>query len=549
MKQLPLLADEEFESWSFNFVASQLKVSDATVRNWVKTGYLRVDHNNLITRASVDHFKEEVAGSEKLIRRANKSHYDEHNHEGLASSIASRINAANATPVGEELSTVYENSLSNSHKNKEGIYYTPPEIAARFFQGLGLDLETATFCDPCCGTGNFLLAALSAGFKPWNIHGYDTDSTALSIAARRIEETSGHRSSNLLNSDFLEDVTLCSNGALQQYDVIFTNPPWGKKIDKEDKERFGTALRAGKSLDTAALFYFACSRVVKPSGYLGLLLPDAFFNINTFGDARKHLLKQTVISLFDFGKPFKGLVTKALGFVANVAHPSPQHLTHCYLTGDAYERRQLSFSTNPSNIINISCRQEGEAIIERIYSYPHITLFGNARWGLGIVTGNNNKFCATDQKPGYIPVCRGSDIHADKVAAPTCFIPSDLSQYQQVAPKGLYEAKEKLLYRFISSDLVFFCDDEQRYCLNSVNLVIINNSFPLNTRQVAKLLNSKIINWLFRNLFMTHKVLRSDLEKLPLFHEFVLSTPNFTEGDLHDYLGIEEVNGTFRIKK
>ncbi|SMM98516.1 hypothetical protein SPONN_2444 [uncultured Candidatus Thioglobus sp.] len=61
-------------------------------------------------------------------------------------------------------------------------------------------------------------------------------------------------------------------------------------------------------------------------------------------------------------------------------------------------------------------------------------------------------------------------------------------------------------------------------------------------------MNGEILNWLFKKLFRTHKVLRSDLERLPIFDEFFRIHNNYCEQDLHKYLNIERHNGTFRIK-
>ncbi len=130
------------------------------------------------------------------------------------------------------------------------------------------------------------------------------------------------------------------------------------------------------------------------------------------------------------------------------------------------------------------------------------------------------------------------------------FIPGDLSLYQQVAPKELYQAKEKLIYKFISSKLVFFCDTKQRYILNSVNLLIPNEDFPISQIQLSKILSGKVMNWLFKNIFDTHKVLRSDVESLPIHSDYFHKHSTFSDVDFANYLGLEELeSGSFRIKK
>ncbi len=64
----------------------------------------------------------------------------------------------------------------------------------------------------------------------------------------------------------------------------------------------------------------------------------------------------------------------------------------------------------------------------------------------------------------------------------------------------MYQAKEKLIYKFISSDLCFFCDTQQRYILNSANLLIPMN-MGITAEQLTNLLNSEIINWLFKKCY------------------------------------------------
>jgi site-specific DNA-methyltransferase (adenine-specific) len=44
----------------------------------------------------------------------------------------------------------------------------------------------------------------------------------------------------------------------------------------------------------------------------------------------------------------------------------------------------------------------------------------------------------------------------------------------------------------------------------------------LGAKQLAEIMNSDLTNWLFKQLFHTHKVLRGDLEVLPIFTDLSL---------------------------
>ena len=159
-----------------------------------------------------------------------------------------------------------------------------------------------------------------------------------------------------------------------------------------------------------------------------------------------------------------------------------------------------------------------------------------------------NKITST-QKSNHEEVYRGADISAQKLKGSTHFIPSDLSQYQQVAPEKIYRAKEKLVYKFISSNLSFYHDREQKLFLNSANMLVLGKSFPVKMKNLHFLLNTELMNYIFKAVFKTHKVLRSDLEKLPIFIDYFNTVEKVNEKTLLQYLNIEKHHGTYRIKK
>ena len=83
-EQVDLFGEVETAGVSINESARRLRVSSATVRNWLKTGYLKSAGLGQITETSLDHFQDQVVGTEKLNQRANKSSKDSHDHEALA---------------------------------------------------------------------------------------------------------------------------------------------------------------------------------------------------------------------------------------------------------------------------------------------------------------------------------------------------------------------------------------------------------------------------------------------------------------------------------
>ena len=543
MQQHDLFGEIEPLHFTIQQSAILLGVCPATVRNWIKTQYLRQDKNGRITRDSLEQCQTEVLAREKLTQRANKSLKDTHDHAALASRFLAKINRPAALPA--KLGMEYEESLSDSFRNREGIYYTPAHVAHDLFSAPVGDMRGASFCDPCCGSGNFIVRALELGFQPQNIHGYDIDPIAVEITKARIHKLSGYRSPHIKVADFLRIWPDCD-----RFDFIYTNPPWGKKIAKQAREEIGSRLQAGSSIDTCSLFFLACLRCLKENGELGLLLPESFFNIAVFEGARIKALQLSIERLIDYGKVFKGLVTKAQAIVLKNSPSGTYSRISCEIGGSAYKRSRASFASNPKSILNLYCDDQSANTLQHLLSLPHDTLKDRAAWGLGIVTGNNKKFIRSTPEKGYIPVYRGADILPGSLQPASSFIPSDLDLYQQVAPVRFYEAKEKLIYKFISSRLVFFCDDQQRHVLNSANILVPHKDFPITAKMLAELLNSDFMNWVFAKLFNTHKILRSDLESLPIHSRLLTDMPDFDEARYLEKLDIEKhKNGAYRVKK
>ena len=177
------------KSVSVRDAAQSLQVSTATIRNWIKEGHLVVTTKGHVSVSSLRAFKNKHIGSTRLISRANKLYKTAHpDIQGKASEgMAGRR---------------HEASLSESHKNREGIFYTPSEVISDMLEGICAD--DATFLDPCCGCGNFIIQALESGIRPENLYGFDTDAEAVRITIDRIEAITGYRSDKIVCADFLE---------------------------------------------------------------------------------------------------------------------------------------------------------------------------------------------------------------------------------------------------------------------------------------------------------------------------------------------------------
>ena len=154
-------------------------------------------------------------------------------------------------------------------------------------------------------------------------------------------------------------------------------------------------------------------------------------------------------------------------------------------------------------------------IIDRVYNWNHQNLKGKALWALGIVTGDNRKFISTNNTIDREPIYRGRDVNKFVLNKPSYYIKFEPENFQQVAPIKYYRANQKLIYRFISSKLIFAYDDSKSLTLNSANIVIPKiQNYPI--KVIAAIFNSSLYQFLFWKKFSSIKVLRNHIEDLPL---------------------------------
>ena len=139
------------------------------------------------------------------------------------------------------------------------------------------------------------------------------------------------------------------------------------------------------------------------------------------------------------------------------------------------------------------------SIFEKVFALNFVTLKDNAEWALGVVTGDNKKFISGSKVKGSEPILTGKDIKRFITKEAENFIVFEPKLFQQVAPEEKYRAKEKLLYKFISKELVMAYDANQTLTLNSANILIPTvPDYPIKT--ILALFNSTLYQSI--NLFI-----------------------------------------------
>ena len=511
-------------------------ISQATQRNWDK---LRHKGNDRLTRranksrsqkiitpegyvmaASLPRFVEELKSADYPINDlifSLCSQYLEHN----------KVNTANCKRFFEEyahyqrielsiprqilknrqddwIGFVYQSLTAEGSRILKGLYYTKPVIVNEMLSDVKLRYDER-FLDPCCGSGIFLLKLEHAQME--QLYGIDNDPLAVMIAKANLIVK--HNESDVYPQIYLMDFLLHAEAALGdlRFDYIVTNPPWGTEKGKQHTSE------VIQSKEKASLFFTESFKFLKNNGIMHFLLPTSVLKIKVHADLRHFITHETRMeSLKCYRERFKGVFTD---FISLKVSKKPVFDCQNYLVYSAKnEVSRKEFVPREDDFCAIPMLNDrDEAIISKAERLRHDDL-SHSRWALGIITGNNAKVLKNRPKKDLEPIFTGKDIGKYSLKPATRYIKFNRADFQQCAKDEFYRAKEKLVYKFVSSRLCFTYDDTQSLFLNSAN-ILIPEVDGMSIKTVLAFLNSSLFNFMYVKQFDDIKILKGNLSALP----------------------------------
>lgn len=244
--------------------------------------------------------------------------------------------------------TAYETIVSNTLKQEAGQFFTPRNVIKCMVEILNPTVNSRVL-DPACGSGGFLVMVLDHVRKQITknmypelsdalievkansdevnnkvreyaenmIFGFDFDPD-LKKAAKMNMVMAGDGHSNIFNINSLEypngtlpdkdvvtvavaksveregdgldcDTKYALSNAMGKFDMIFTNPPFGSKVEVASTIAENYELKAFTAPEV--LFIEQCYNFLKPGGRMGIVLPDGILGNPNTEPVRKWILQ------------------------------------------------------------------------------------------------------------------------------------------------------------------------------------------------------------------------------------------------------------------
>lgn len=454
---------------------------------------------------------------------------------------------------GDLAGYIYQQLQCLTNRKRKGQYFTPQHIVENMLNETFSSISPGTvpvILDPACGSGQFLIRAyqyqhnllLTMGVDENEIpdillaeyiSGMDIDPVAVAIARYNLAKiTNRHQDKvNIIHGDFLfrNELQLFEKTHKSvKPDIIIGNPPWGSTMTSERKKyarREYTVSSTG--INSFTLFIERAFDFTADKAVINFLVPEALLNIKSHKGCRELIYHtSSVKSISLWGDQFKQVYAPAISImfqVTNSAKSRNENITKIY--------HSRHTSNSVSTLIPQKYLLRGEQSIYTIHYNRHardtlsiingqdiFTLKGKARFFLGVVTGNNSHHIIRRQShTNPDPIIVGKDLAPYSIKFSNHYFNFDPQNLQQVAPQKLYKAQKKILYRFIGKRLTFAIDSKGYYMLNNVNGFIphMDDYWP---EALVSLFNSKLMQYYYEKSYFTLKVLRGNLESLPILN-------------------------------
>lgn len=419
----------------------------------------------------------------------------------------------------DSLGFVYISLQDIGQRKSSGAYYTPEKVVGELIDRLyenDPDLGAKTICDPCCGTGNFLLSLGTKGIDYANLYGQDIDPISVFLSRINIALMAPEMSAADIRSRIIVGNTYFETFK-KKFDVIVGNPPWGSDFPEEDAIRcrklFKTAV--GKSIESYNLFVEKALSMLNHKGVLAFVLPEAILSVAAHDTVRRMMIAACSFKFISYlGNVFSGVQCPSI--ILGIAPDDEKTVIGCRVSTENDTFVISKPRTFSDGTLSFNVSDEENECLNAISNIENVVyLKGNAKFALGIVTGNNKKYISTEKRDDNEVVLKGSNIQRYGMTSSGNYIRFVPESFQQVAPVEMYRAKEKLLYRFICEVPVFTYDDQQTLSLNSCNIVIPDVA-GLEMKYILAILNSSVTVYFISKKFNSVKLLRSHIEQMPI---------------------------------
>lgn len=539
-------------------VRSELARARAAARAWAETisDTKRISQAALFSEAAMISFAKHAAPDltfDSIIPRGKL----DLTARRLAEAIGTQAGHLDTIEATYFLTGLYTALLPGRHRSALGAFYTPPSLSRRLLdlaEEAGLDWTSARVLDPACGGGAFLIEAATrirnalSGSEPAfvlshigrRLCGFEIDPHAASLAQMSLEITLADLIA-ASGKPLGRVVTVCDTLAATptaEFDLVVGNPPYGRvTLDAEQRQKFRRSLYGHANL--YGVFTDIALRWARPGGLIAYLTPTSVLGGQYYAALRSLLGSEAPPISVDFVHARRGVFEDVL----------QETMLALYQQGRESDRIQVHY-LHVVNEREARPQKNGKVRLPKDRSEPwmaprqpeHAKLIAATEsmptrlsdWGYGVSTGplvwNRYKRQLRDRaSAGSYPLIWAESVTADgrfiyraqkRNHAPYFHVERGDDWLVTNSPCVLLQrttAKEQAR-RLIAAELpaAFIKEHGAVVIENHLNMLVTRGKPKVTPAALAAILNSDIVDQVFRCISGSVAVSAFELKSLPL---------------------------------
>lgn len=482
--------------------------------------------------------------------------------EGEALELSEKIGAYAAgldvLSASYVLGTIYTAALPPHFRKKHGVYYTPPRLTEQLLnmaERAGVDWRSARVLDPACGGGAFL-APVSLRIAEAHqdnssesvlqeveqrVYGFEIDAFGawmahafVNAALARIRAEAGRDAALSIH---VQD-TLTADLPSDTYDLVVANPPYGRiSLDAETRKRYSRSLYGHANL--YGLFTDYALQVLSENGVIAYVTPTSFLSGRYYKNLRETLAAHAPPLEIDFVPEREGVFDDVLQETLLVVYKKSHHESNKSVVAEidaqseaAYRLMQLRLPERKEEPWIIPRDRQDVSFVARLQELPHRLRDYGYRVSTGPLVWNRHK----DQlSPSYSDDCYPI-VWAESVRPSGEFIFSCDKKHHKpylhlrdkndewlivdrpcvlVQRTTAKEQRKRLVSALLSPE--FIAKWKGVSVENHLNMVFaVDDKARVTTQLLSTILNTDILDRVFRNINGSVAVSAFELESLPL---------------------------------
>ena len=354
------------------------------------------------------------------------------------------------------------------------------------------------------------------------------------------------------------------------FDGVIGNPPYGRSVTTNYRSYLNTKYSVSEGdFDSYKFFLEAMIAILRNSGDVGLIIPNTFLTNTFFEETRKYLLNYTnprdTVDLSN-AEVFPEVTINTLIYICErSSKESPtdfsvhefdsalNEIVHLHtLSNDTHRLSQDSFDLFTS--------ESSQLILDKMDESPG-QLGDLMEFRTGIVTGDDEKFICQEKKDNnHKKMLFERDTSRYGLTWSGNWVDYDIDEMKSHSDAGrpreqwIFEVDEKILVQLLTYGMdrrINAVIDSDQYFVQKNLVILIPEENSLEAGVVLAIINSKLIDWYYRQNYEDRAVKQTHLKSLPIVASATLAAParEYMNEEMADWIEKQGITPESAVEK